>query len=501
MYALVNARLWDVEADTVVINSNGVIEKIGWEHSLTSILAGVKRIDVGGATVLPALHESHAHVFVEGKCGVNLRGIHSIGELHNRIASFIARHHPPYIVGRGWDHEYFIERRMPRAEDLDQATGPVPTLIIRVCGHVAVANTALLKLAQSSNILDKLRNYLEFEDGRPTGVVVEEGVSMLRNLLPKPSRKEAVEEVIGLLRTYRDYGVLYLNFMSVTNEILTILKEAIQHVDGINVATYVSLEDTKRHPTLQEDKLVVGVKVFADGSLGGRTAYLREKYSDSDSKGKLLMNSKLLEEVWRLARGMGLKLAVHAIGDGALEEVIKFAERVKPGRTVRIEHASLTPPDIVNGLSNTVRDVVVQPHFLVSDWWAESRLGSRVRWLYAFKTLTGSGLTLHGSSDYPVEPLNPYLGISCVCTRGMLQYVTRMEALNLEDAVHMYLRDPSFGGTTIRIGCRANLVVLDHDIGSIAPYDVAATRPKLVVVSGRVIEVRNNVPSKLPGLQ
>ncbi len=501
MYALVNARPWGVEADTIVINSSGIIEKVGWEHSLTSMLAGVKRVDVGGATVLPALHESHAHVFVEGKCGIDLRGIRSVGELRNRIASFIARHHPPYVVGRGWDHESFVERRMPRAEDLDQAAGPVPTLIIRVCGHVAVANTALLKLAHSSNILDKLRDYLEFEDGRPTGVVVEDGVSMLRNLLPRPSREEAVEEVIGLLRTYRDYGVLYLNFMSVTSETLTMLKEAIQHVEGVNVATYVGLEDARRHPTLQEDELVVGVKVFADGSLGGRTAYLREKYSDFDTKGKLLMSSRLLEEVWRLSRGMGLKLAIHAIGDGALEEVIKFAKRVKPGRTVRVEHASLTPPDIVGGLSNTVKDVVVQPHFLVGDWWAESRLGSRVRWLYAFKTLTDSGLTLYGSSDYPVEPLNPYLGISCACTRGMLQYVTRMEALNLEDAVRMYLHDPSFGDTSIRIGCRANLVVLNHDLSSIAPYDVAAARPKLVVASGRMIKVRDNFPGKLPGLQ
>ena len=499
MYALINARLWGVEADVVVINSDGVIEKVGWEHSLTSTLAGTRRIDVGGATVLPALHESHAHVFIEGKYGVNLRGVRSIRELCSRISSFIVRSRPPCVVGRGWDHEFFVERRMPRAEDLDRATGSVPTLIIRVCGHVAVANTALLKLAQSSNILDKLRDYLEFEDGRPTGVVVEDGVSMLRELLPRPTREEVMEEVVRLLRTYRDYGVLYLNFMSVTNETLTILKEAIRHVDGINVATYVSPEDAKRHPTLQEDRLVVGVKVFMDGSLGGRTAYLRERYCDSDTKGKLLMNHKLLEEAWRLARGMGLKLAIHAIGDGALEEVIKFAKRVKPRRTVRVEHASLTPPDIINGLSNTVRDVVVQPHFLVSDWWAESRLGSRVRWLYAFKALSNSGLTLYGSSDYPVEPLNPYLGISCACTRGMLQYVTRGEALDLEDAVRMYLRDPSFGETTVRVGCRANLVILNHDIGSIAPYDVAATRPKLVVVSGRVIEVRNNVLSKLPG--
>ncbi len=498
MYALVNARLWGVEADAVIINSDGVIEKMGWEHSLTSTLAGIRRIDVGGATVLPGLHESHAHAFIEGRYGINLRGVRSIRELCSRISSFIVRSRPPCVVGRGWDHEFFVERRMPRAEDLDRVTGSVPTLIIRVCGHVAVANTALLRLAQSSNILDKLRDYLEFEDGRPTGVVVEDGVSMLRDLLPSPTREEVMEEVVRLLRTYRDYGVLYLNFMSVTNETLTILKEAIRHVDGINVATYVSLEDAKRHPTLREDRLVVGVKVFADGSLGGRTAYLRERYSDSDTKGKLLMNHKLLEEVWRLARGMGLKLAIHAIGDGALEEVIKFAKRVKPGRTVRVEHASLTPPDIINGLSNTIRDVVVQPHFLVSDWWAESRLGSRVRWLYAFKTLSNSGLTLYGSSDYPVEPLNPYLGISCACTRGMLQYVSRMEALSLEDAVRMYLQDPSFGETTIRVGCKADFVVLNHDIGSIAPYDVAATRPKLVVVSGRVVEVRNNVLSKLP---
>jgi len=493
MYMLVNARLWNVEADTVVINSNGVIEKVGWEHTLTTMLAGVKRIDVGGATILPALHESHAHVYVEGKCGINLRGVRSIAELRNRISSFIARRNPPYVVGRGWDHESFTEGRMPRAEDLDQATGSIPTLIVRVCGHVAVANTALLKLAQASGIFSKLRDYMEFEDGRPTGVVVEDGVSMLRNLLPRPTSEEAVDEVVRLLKTYRNYGVLYINFMSVTNETSAILREAIQQVREVNVATYVSPEDIRSNPALRDDDLVVGIKVFADGSLGGRTAYLREKYSDSDTKGKLLMNSKSLEEIWRFARNVGLRLAVHAIGDGALEEVIKFAKRVKPGSTVRVEHASLTPPDVIANLSEVIKDVVVQPHFLVSDWWAESRLGGRVRWLYAFKSLAGSGLTLYGSSDYPVEPLNPYLGISCACTRGMLQHVTRTETLELEDAVRMYLRDPSFGDTTIRSGCRANLVVLDNDLSSIAPYDVAAIRPKLIVASGRVIKVRDDV--------
>jgi len=501
MFALVNARLWGVDADTLIVNPSGVIEKVGWEHSLTPALAGVKRIDVGEATVLPALHESHAHVFIEGKYGINLRGVCSISELLNRIASFIARRNPPYVVGRGWDHELFAEHRMPQATDLDKVTGRIPTLIIRICGHVAVANTALLKLARSSNIFSKIRDYLKFEDGRPTGVVIEEGISMLRNLLPKPSGDEAVEEVIRLLKAYRDYGILYLNFMSVTSEALTVLKKAVKHVDGVSIATYVGLEDIQRHPNLKEDAAVAGVKVFTDGSLGGRTAYLREKYSDSDTQGKLLMNSKLLEESWRLTRSMGLRLAIHAIGDGALEEVLKFTERVKPGRTVRVEHASLTPPDIVERLSSTVRDVVVQPHFLVSDWWAENRLGGRVRWLYAFKTLSESGLTLYGSSDYPVEPMNPYLSISCACTRGMLQYVTRAEALRVEDAVRMYLRDPSFGDTVIRTGFKANLVVLDRDVGSMAPYDISAIRPKLVIVSGRVLKVGNDICSELPRLQ
>ena len=155
-------------------------------------------------------------------------------------------------------------------------------------------------------------------------------------------------------------------------------------------------------------------------------------------------------------------------------------------------------PDVMKELSSYGPHIVVQPHFLVSDWWLTNALPKHLlRWVYPFRTMVENGLILYGSSDYPVEPLNPYLGISAAVTRGLLRCVNGEEELGIDEAVRMYLRDPCFGDSLIREGSNASFLVLGESIESINPYDISALKPQAVFLNGRFIEVGEDLLNQL----
>ncbi len=492
--ALTNAEVWGVDGDTLVLKGD-VIEEVGWEDGLRDLLVGALVVDVEGASILPALHESHAHPYTYGRHFIDLRGVRSIEELVRVLKSFLHRGKHPYVVGRGWDHELFKEGRMPRINDLDRASQTTPIIIIRSCGHVGVINNAMLRHLRSVGVYERLLKHLEFADGKPTGLIREDGIQLILNTLPKPSIEERIDGIRRLLRKYISYGVLRINFMSVSLDELSIINEAAASIGSINIAAYINEAEitggfASRGVLRGGARITVaGVKTFVDGSLGGRTAYLREPYSDSEGRGTLLKSYEDLLRLWRRARELipDAGLAIHAIGDAALEEVIKFTRIAGRSEGIRVEHASVAPPDIIDDLSQLSIKVAVQPHFLVSDWWVERRLGRRARWAYPFRSMLKAGIALYGSSDYPVEPINPYLGMSAACTRGMLQYLGLAEALSTEDSVKLYLRDPFFGAATLTTNARADMVILEGRLRDIRPYDLAAVRPAAVMAGGRVV--------------
>ncbi|RLE71959.1 MAG: amidohydrolase, partial [Thermoprotei archaeon] len=159
---------------------------------------------------------------------------------------------------------------------------------------------------------------------------------------------------------------------------------------------------------------------------------------------ELLIDAARLAVIFKSAEERGLEVAVHAIGDGAIEEVLK-AVRKSGFKKARIEHASLTPPDVIERIAELEIPVSVQPHFILSDWWITERLGTRrTRWVYAYKSLLARGVKVMGSSDAPVEPLNPWLGIYAAVDRGRREKLniwrfSNQEALGTREALQLYL--------------------------------------------------------------
>ncbi len=456
-----------VEAGRVVYLGPHAAERAG---------PGAGVVDLGERVALPGFTDAHAHVnsLGESLSWLDLRGVESIDELRRAVAAKALELGPgEWILGRGWDQEKFREGRWPTRWDLDSAAPENPVLLIRVCGHAAVANTAALSSAGiSDSTPDPPGGVIERASGRVTGVLKERAVQLVVSAAKRGSAKESIARAV---RELASKGVTCVHAMSVSLEELRALRElASEGLLRIKVRAYVEPGALPEPPGLGDGRLVkvAGVKVFVDGSFGARTAALSEPYDDDPgNSGVLLMTRRELAEILGRARGAGLQLAAHAIGDRALEEVIEAAKL--GGGFLRVEHASLAPPDLRKELAELKLPVCAQPRFVISDWWIVSRLGaSRCRWVYPFKSLLSDGIPLAFSSDAPVEPCNPWEGVYAAVTRGAYEgldiaSITAAEALTVEEAVRVYVGGDAAmageGGGRLSVGCPADFIIVDRD--------------------------------------
>jgi len=207
--------------------------------------------------------------------------------------------------------------------------------------------------------------------------------------------------------------------------------------------------------------------------------------------------ANILEKAYR----NGFQVAAHAIGDEALELLLTTIKKLRiPGHFVRIEHASLTPPDLLDLMVELGVKFSVQPHFVITDWWVIDRLGvKRGRWVYAFKTLIQKGLLVTGSSDAPVEPHNPWTGVYAAVTRGKFEdlpiyKVGSAEALDLATALKIYTVN---GGkmTEEPLGCLKEGFYADFILLNVNPFSLETNKLKEVrvlktFVSGKEVRRR-----------
>jgi predicted amidohydrolase YtcJ len=240
------------------------------------------------------------------------------------------------------------------------------------------------------------------------------------------------------------------------------------------------------------------VKMLVDGSLGGRTAALKEPYADDPTnKGLLLYHEEELRQLVSKAHDSGYQLAIHAIGDHAIElalDAIEEAQKKTPrkNRRHRIEHASILSPEQIKRMAEMRVIASVQPAFVTSDFWAKDRLGkSREKWIYPFKTLF-KRLVASAGSDCPVEHLDPLQGMWAAVTRaGFLP----AERLSVEEALQMYTVNAAYASFeenekgSISEGMLADLIVLSEDPFKVSPEKLGSIKIDRVIVGGKVIKI------------
>ncbi len=435
-------------ADTLVDNANGLqVDSTGALQHFTGVLIGddgkVVRlirqgeprpqadrvIDAQSRTLLPGLIDAHGHVMDLGFAALRLDvvGTSSIADLQKRLRDYASAHPGnSWILGGGWNQELWPVKAFPTAADLDSVVSDRPVVLERVDGHALVANSAAMKAAGVTEAT-KAPAGGEIHDG----VFVDAAKALIEKAVPRPTVADQDIALDKAQQILLGYGVTGVGSMSTSiSDWMAFQRSAAAGQLHVRLMTYMTASDAADSniaPSgwIAADRLrLVGVKLFADGALGSRGAWLKKPYADKpDSRGLQFHSDAELLGLADAAAAKGFQVATHAIGDAANAQVISVYEQLSKkygrDRRWRIEHFQIVDPADIPRLKPAGIVASMQPTHQTSDrLMAEARLGpDRLDGAYAWQTVEKLGIPLAFGSDFPVELPNPFPGLSAAISR------------------------------------------------------------------------------------
>ena len=519
-------------ADTLIDNANGIqvdtkgrIQRftglvVGKDGRVVTLLfkgdarpAGVgERIDAGGRTLLPGLIDAHGHVMSLGfgALQLDLTGTSSLADLQQRLKTYAAANpDAKWIVGRGWNQELWADKRFPTAADLDTVVADRPVWLGRVDGHAAIANSAALKAAKITAAI-KAPSGGRIENG----LFVDAAMALVEDRIPDPTATEmdaalAKAQQLMLasgLTSAADMGTSASDWaaMNRAGRAGSLNVRIVGYAGGVREMRAIN----RGRPSawLFADRLRLGgVKLYADGALGSRGAWLKAPYHDKpDTRGLSLITDAALAKQAGEAAANGHQLAIHAIGDAANAQVIGAFEqlnrRYSGDRRHRLEHAQIVD---VADLPRLVRAGIIasmQPTHQTSDrTMAEARLGpNRLGGAYAWQTLARSGVRLAFGSDFPVESPNPFPGLAAAVSRQgpdgqpvggwrPKERVSFGQALDgfTRGAAHAAYAEQHIG--SLDAGKYADFILVDRDVSAVVPAELGQTQVLETWVAGKKV--------------
>lgn len=486
-----------------------------WIGSRTRVL------DLQGATVVPGLWDAHGHLLSlgQGEREVDLVGTRSFAEVIERVAARAkTTAKGEWIVGRGWDQNDWAAAAMPDHAALSAATPDHPVLLSRIDGHAALANARALALGKVTRDTQAGPGgeVLKRSDGEPTGVLVDAAISLIPE--PAPSAAEVEEALLAGARACAKLGLVGVHDAGVSPATLAAL-ERLQAAGKLPIRVYAMHADgpgleaqLRRGPWSSDDGRLHAraVKLFVDGALGSRGAWLLAPYADRpESHGLPQTTLEALKERLLAVAQARLQPCVHAIGDAGVRAVLDACEDVD-GQTFtllhrlrpRVEHAQVISPEDIPRFSQLGVLASMQPTHCTSDMpWAEARLGpERVRGAYAWRSLLRAGAgPLPLGSDFPVEGANPLWGLHAAVTRLAAdgtsphgpggwypdERLTREEALRGFTAWACYGAGLEKHGGTLEVGMWADLTVLRDDPLTCPAARLRDVAVRFTIVGGR----------------
>lgn len=515
----VDATLPEAEAMAVV---DGRIAAIGTAAEIEPWISGeTEVVDAAGGTVIPGLIDAHAHVMNLGEFLRNLDLVDttSAEEITQMVADAAAsRPAGSWITGRGWDQNDWEDVALPTRELLDAATAEHPVYLRRIDGHAFWVNGVALDLAGiTADTPDPDGGrIIRDQQGRPTGVLVDNAMPLIADLVPDPDAEElaarlavAQEHMVSMgLTGVQDMGASqgldqapYIDLYLAWDASDRLLPRIAVLLDGRNERLVESWLERGPRVDTEGRAWVKAVKFYADGALGSRGAALLEEYSDDPGNEGLLVTAPevLRERVQRAAKA-GFQPGIHAIGDRGNRVALDALAGIDPAVRPRIEHAQVVALDDIPRFRAQSVIASIQPTHATSDmYWAEDRVGpDRIQGAYAWRKLRDSGAILVCGSDFPVENANPFHGLYAAITRQdqkgwpaggwyPAERMSRQEALRCFtiDAARSAFMEDHVGSLTV--GKWADFLILDRDIMSVAEEEIWQTRVVRTVIAGNTV--------------
>ena len=476
---------------------------------------GTALIDLHGAFAMPGFNDAHVHLAYAGqtRLSIDLTGCRSLAEMLARISAATTHVQAgQWLLGSGWDHTLWTDKKLPTRQDLDRVSQGHPALLDRIDGHISVANTAALTQAGigDSTADPKGGQFDRDTAGHLTGIVRETVATGLIRAhippLPLALRKQAL---LLALEDAATHGVTSVQDNSDWENFIVFQELERDHQLPVRISEWLHFDDPV--PLLIEHRasqpaadrmLRTGMlKALLDGSLGSRTAALAAPYSDDPGNSGLLRYDPVrLNSMSTERAAAGFQLGFHAIGDRAIAMALDaFAAAGSTAeRRNRIEHSQVIDPQDIARYKTLGVIASMQPSHLLTDMhWAGARLGSeRARYSYTWKDFLDAGVPLAFGTDYPVEPITPFRGIYSAITRsdeaGVQSYFPAFR-LTLAQALLAYTQGSAYAEFAedwkgkLQPGFVADFVVLDRDLTAIDVHQVLGTQVLKTVVDGKVV--------------
>ena len=515
---IINARVHTVDpglpAAEAIAVCGASIARVGTTVEVKA-MAGPKTrvIDAGGRLVVPGFNDAHVHL-IDGAneiVGVDLRPAKTEQEFVRRLRDYAAkRPKGEWIRGGYWDHEAWPSRALPTRELIDAATPDHPVFVLRLDGHMALANSLAIKLAKVSAAAKDPEGGTIVRDarGEPAGVFKDNAMDLVSRAIPEDTLEQTIAKAQAALKHAASVGVTSIQDMTASPRELRAYREL--HGRGALTARIYSIQNyggAMEGGRGGDEWIHTGArKLFADGSMGSGTAAFFEPYADDPkTSGLLLQSPEALEKMIFDADAAGFQPVVHAIGDRAnaivLDAFEKLArERGSRDRRARIEHAQVVRS--ADKARFTAAGVIasIQPSHCIDDMrWAERRIGKeRTPISYDFKSFVDAGARIAFGTDWYVEPLNPMLGLYAAVTRQFPDGTPQggwfpEERLTMAQAIEYYTLGSAYAEFqeqqkgSLTAGKLADLVILSRDVFAVPPREILETKPTLTMVGGRVV--------------
>lgn len=511
-----NASIYSMD-DSFSIHSamaikDGIIQEIGAENQILNKYVAENRIDAKKQFVYPGFIDAHCHFLGYGieKNRVNLTGTNSFDEVIDRIQDYVSTHDTEWILGRGWDQNDWNNKDFPTNDTLLKLFPTKFIAIKRIDGHAMLVSKNVLKLAGINASTVVSGGEILLKKGQPTGILIDEAMQLINNIIPKPNTDYLVEALDKAQKDCFAFGLTTVGDAGLSyQEILTI--DSLHQIGNLKMRIYAMLSaDNNVIEHLEDYELhserldVKSVKIYVDGALGSRGAYLLEAYHDhANHRGLLITSEDSLKRWAKACLDANFQMNVHCIGDGANHialDAMGMHLRGTNDRRWRIEHAQVIHNNDVDKFGRYNIIPSVQPTHATSDMpWAKDRLGEdRIEGAYAYQTLLAQNGLIALGTDFPVEEISPIKTFYAATTRKDVngkpadgfypkEALTREQALRgmtIWAAVANF-EEQSRG--SLEIGKFADFVMLNSDLMRCSPEDILKTEILQTWINGELV--------------
>ena len=522
-----NARVWTVdptrpEADALAILGDRIVA-VGSSQQVDAWRGPHTRVvDAGGKRLLPGFNDAHVH-FTDGGSQldrVELNDATSSQEFARRIGERAAKTAKgEWLLGGDWDETKWSPAALPTKKLIDSATPETPVAVNRYDGHMILANSLALKLAEiTAQTADPVGGVIVRDaQGNPTGALKDAAMDLLFKAVPPPTHDQRRHAIERALEHAASLGVTSVQHMNPDSADIAIYSELLDEgklTTRIYAAPLITQVDDQVKLGIRRAfggpyLRIGGVKAYADGSLGSTTAYFFEPFSDQPGNRGLLSDEMqpiaLMRDRMMRADAAGLQLCTHAIGDAGISAILDIYDEIEKAhgsrdRRWRIEHAQHMAAKDFARLAQLHVIASVQPYHAIDDGrWAEHRIGhDRASRTYAFRTFLDHGVRLALGTDWNVAPLNPMLTLYAATTRATLdgknpngwfpeQKLTIKEAIEAYTVGSAYAEFQENEKGSIAAGKLADMVLLSDDVLSIDPVNIRDVKVLKTFVGGKLI--------------